>query len=144
MDRSKSNRGADYYYPFKYKQKRPSKTEEYSIIRLAEVYLIRAEANAKSNHLLEALSDLNTIRIRAGLPEITTQSQEEVLLAIEKERQVELFCEWGNRWFDLIRTGRAAIVLSAGKPNWNSSAVRYPIPQSEIDANRSLTQNDGY
>lgn len=134
----------DYHYPFKYKERAPAAKEEYSMMRLAELYLIRAEANAKLNYVQASVADLNVIRTRAGLTEYTFQNQEALLLAIEKERQVELFCEWGNRWFDLIRTGRAMTVLSTVKPGWKGSAEHYPIPQPELDSNPNLTQNEGY
>src|SRR5699024_306594 len=62
----------DYYYPFKYKIKAGGDTEEYSmVLRLAELYLIRAEAYAKSSRPDLALGDLNQIRNRAGLADWT-------------------------------------------------------------------------
>lgn len=72
-------------------------------------------------------------------------------LAIEKERRLELAFE-AHRWYDLKRTGRALEVLNNVKgPNGASlgyvvteSKLLWPIPQSEIDNNAELTQNDGY
>jgi hypothetical protein len=91
------------------------------------------------------LSDLNTIRTRAGLANIQSASKSDVLDAIMQERRVELFLEYGNRWFDLKRTGRADAVLSALKPaTWKSTAVLYPIPLNEIKTASQLTQNAGY
>jgi len=64
---------------------------------------------------------------------------------IEQERRIELLGEWGHRWFDLKRTGRADVVLSGLKPNWNSEDVLLPIPESEILSNANLLpQNPGY
>ena len=71
------------------------------IFRLAELYLIRAEAAAELGNLATALSDLNIVRARAGLAASTAVTQQQVLSAIMHERQTELFTEWGNRWFDL-------------------------------------------
>jgi hypothetical protein len=68
-----------------------------------------------------------------------------MLLAIEQERKVELFGEWGHRWFDLKRTNRAATVIGGQKPaTWKNTAVLYPIPDAQRLINTSLTQNDGY
>jgi hypothetical protein len=68
-----------------------------------------------------------------------------MLLAIEQERKVELFGEWGHRWFDLKRTGRADAVIGGQKPTtWQSTDVLYPIPQTQRLANPNLTQNPGY
>ena len=66
-------------------------------------------------------------------------------LAIEQERKVEFFGEWGHRWLDLKRTNRADAVLGGLKPKtWKSTAVLYPIPENQRLANRNLTQNSGY
>lgn len=138
------------YYPFKYKQKTTptdaSKYEDQVLIRLGEMYLIRAEANAELNHTEDAVTDLNKIRSRAGLGDLaTTLSKEEVLLAVEKERRVELFAEYGHRWADLVRTGRADAVIGAYKAaTWKSTDVLYPIYNKEFEYNKNLTQNPGY
>lgn len=138
--------GQIYPYPFKYKVGRTTGavTENSVVFRLAEIYLIRAEANANNGNLDAAKNDLNVIRKRAGLGVTSAVDKSSVLLAIEKERQAELFCEWGNRWFDLKRTNRAAQVLGPSKVNFKSTSVLYPIPVSELNANPNLTQNAGY
>ncbi|MBT1701506.1 RagB/SusD family nutrient uptake outer membrane protein [Fulvivirgaceae bacterium PWU4] len=146
----------NYYYPFKYKKgaggsattPSVSLTEYSMVFRLAEQYLIRAEARAHLNNLTQAISDLDLIRIRAGLPSILninpTIDRTEFLLAVEQERRKELFTEWGHRWLDLKRTGRANIVLS-GKQGWSPDDQLYPIPQIERDRNPQLgNQNPGY
>lgn len=138
--------GVTYYYPFKYKIKTSATlTEYYIVFRLAELYLIRAEARANREDIQAAKTDLNIIRIRAGLPNTTATTKQTLLFTIEKERQVELFAEWGHRWFDLKRTGRADTVLSVVKPNnWHPTDILYPIPLIEIQRNPALTQNQGY
>ncbi|WP_158797267.1 RagB/SusD family nutrient uptake outer membrane protein [Pedobacter sp. L105] len=135
------------YYPFKYKNKKPSNTpvEDYMIFRLGELYLIRAEAAAHLNNLTAALADVNVIRARAGLAASTANaSQDAVLNAVMHERQTEMCFEWGSRWFDLKRTGTAGTVLSAEKTGWKNNAGLYPLPQSQIQSNNLLTQNPGY
>ncbi len=136
-----------YYYPFKYKNRLVTATpvEDYMMFRLGEVYLIRAEAAAQLNKLTEALADVNLLRTRAGLPGSTASStsQSAVLNAVMKERQTELFTEWGNRWFDLKRTGTAGTVLSAVKSGWKPEAALYPIPLGQVTI-AGLTQNPGY
>jgi hypothetical protein len=144
---SLSYNGQTLYYPYKYKSNtyNPPSTEYYMVLRLAEQYLIRAEARAKQDNISGAVADLNLIRERAGLTDLsTTIDQATCLLAVEQERRVELFAEWGHRWFDLKRTNRAAAVLPAVKPKWTANAEMYPIPVSEIILNPHLTQNPGY
>ena len=139
--------GTTYYYDAKYKDyDGTSSPLEYSVVlRLSELYLIRAEARVMQTDIPNGLSDLNTIRTRAGLANIQSASKSDVLDAIMQERRVELFLEYGNRWFDLKRTGRADAVLSALKPTtWKSTAVLYPIPLTEIKTASQLTQNAGY
>lgn len=137
--------GKAYYGITKYKVSAGSGNEYNVVLRLAEVYLIRAEARAQLNNLAGARADLNTVRTRAGLPTLsTTLTQSEVLVAVEQERKVELFGEWGHRWFDLKRTDRAVQVLTGLKPAFKTTSLLFPIPQSQIIANTNLTQNPGY
>jgi hypothetical protein len=115
-------------------------------IRLAEMYLIRAEARAQQNKLTGAsgaVADLNVLRTRAKAPAITLTAQADILLAVERERVYELAFE-GQRWYDLVRTGRAQAVMSAFTPNWDNHLERWPIPQRETQQNSALTQNPGY
>lgn len=114
-------------------------TDPAYIIRIAELYLVRAEARAQLNKLPEALADLNIIRDRAGLSPTTAATQPDILLAIENERRIEFAFE-PHRWFDLVRTNRAAAVL--GLTNVNQ--YLFPIPANEIIlSNGNLTQNPG-
>lgn len=134
-----------FYYPFKYKVYFSSTvTEHYMVLRLAEQYLIRAEARTHLNNLNGALEDLNMVRNRAELDNFKSTSNELVLEAVYKERQRELFAEWGHRWFDLKRTGKADEVLSLIKPGWQSTDKLFPIPQTELQTNPNITQNPGY
>ncbi|HRN55429.1 MAG TPA: RagB/SusD family nutrient uptake outer membrane protein [Agriterribacter sp.] len=138
--------GDTFYYPYKYTigyDGNNSSEEPYVIFRLAEQYLIRSEAKAHQNKIAEALSDLNLIRSRAGLSPIDLADQSLLLTSILKERRTELFCEWGQRWFDLKRTDNT-MLLFPFKPNWQESAALYPIPYSEIQLNPFLSQNPGY
>ncbi len=141
--------GIKYKYPVKYKIRvgtPGNATQYYMMVRLAELYLIRAEARAKLNKIDVAVSDLNAIRIRSGLLGLSSQlSQQKVLDEIERERQVELFAEDGHRWFDLKRTDRANTVLASLKgSNWQSTDQLYPVPASELIVNPNLSQNEGY
>ena len=109
-----------------------------NIIRLAEMYLTRAEANFRAGTTVGAtpLADINTIRTRAGLKPLT----EVTLDIILRERHLELAFE-GHRIHDLKRTGRPV-----GEFPFDSPKLIYPIPQREIDANPELQdqQNAGY
>lgn len=136
-----------YYYPHKYKNTSAGQTptEDYMLFRLADIYLVRAEAYAQLNKLPEALADLNKIRDRAqDRDDISTNSKATALSAILHERQVELFCEWGNRWIDLKRTKTIDAVLGSAKPFWKSSAALFPVPLAERQANPALDQNKDY
>lgn len=147
-----------YYYANKYKVRSGSIVTEYSVVfRLAEQYLIRAEAKYRSDNMFGALVDLDSVRSRAGLPllSITTPelANEDLLIAIENERKIELFAEFGHRWLDLKRlpsltsgySSRADEVLSGVKgESWQDTDVYYPIPQSERANNKNLSQNLGY
>jgi hypothetical protein len=140
--------GDTLYYPYKYKNVLASSptTEDYMILRLAEQYLIRAEASAELGNGAAALTDLNTVRARAGLGASTANagSQMEVLNAIMHERQVELFTEWGHRWYDLKRTGQAGTVLGAEKSGWTANAALYQVPVGQLQTDVNLAQNPGY
>jgi len=138
--------GKTYSYPYKYKVRNGFTVTEYNMVeRLAEQYLIRAEARAQQNDISGATADLDTIRVRAGLPVLPISLDKATcLLAVEQERRIELFMEWGHRWLDLRRTGRIDAVLGAEKSNWTSTDSLYPIPFKEIQKNVFLTQNPGY
>ncbi len=135
-----------YYYPFKVKNRAYAATplEDNMVLRLGDTYLIRAEALAQQNKLDSARSDLNQIRSRAGLAATTAVTQQDLLTAIWHERQVELFGEWNNRWFDLKRTGTIDAVLGPIKSNWKSTQAIFPVPIGEIQNNSFLSQNAGY
>ena len=118
------------------------------LFRLAEMYLIRAEARAQKNNVNgvnSAQSDLNVIRARAGVDLIGQSNQSSMLLAIEEERQVELAFE-GHRWYDLKRTGRAQAVMERVTNNWSEKDELWPVPLREILNNPALkgAQNPGY
>ena len=109
------------------------------IFRLAEQYLIRAEARANRQNVSGALSDLNIIRRRANISEIVdVASTQELLNLIADERRVELALE-PHRWFDLIRTGKAESVLGI-----KTYQTIFPIPYNDIQADKDLVQNDNY
>jgi len=114
------------------------------VLRLAEMYLIRAEAEANlpGGNFSSVRSDINTIRSRADLGPVEANTAVELLLAVEKERRLEFAFE-GHRWFDLVRTNRAIDVL----PNvTKSTQTLFPIPSDEILTNNSpeMIQNPGY
>jgi hypothetical protein len=137
--------GKTYYYPAKYKVRTGTAITENPIyFRLAEIYLVRAEARLNQNNLQGAKDDINLVRNRAGLTPTTAATPAALASAIEHERQVEYFAEWGHRWFDLRRWGRVDAVLGAEKTGWQPTDALYPIPVSEIQLNPSLTQNPGY
>jgi hypothetical protein len=146
------------YSPYKYKvsSKDPdSAYQEYSVVlRVAEQYLIRAEARLMQNNLPGAADDINLIRQRAGIKALPVfDSIPAAMTALQAERCRELFAEWGQRWFDLNRWpsnsiayhSKADEVMSQLKPRtWRSTSSVWPIPYQEIQLNNSLQQNPGY
>lgn len=120
------------------------------IVRLAEMYLIRAEAIAQQDYetnparALEAQDDINVIRNRAGLGDVdplTVTTLEEFMDEVLLQRRIELDQE-GHRWHDLVRTGRAVTTLGI-----DQNDTLWPIPQREIDSNSGINpedQNPGY
>jgi len=163
--------GFTYFYPAKYKAglSQTSVTEYSIVFRLAEQYLIRAEARARQNNISGAVSDLNAIRARSRatatasvpdpLPGLSTSlTQTQLYVAIEHERQSELFTEWAHRWFDLKRTpgftnpsstraDEVMLAVTAAKGGaWNPNWKLYPIPQGIINTSTNLknAQNPGY
>ena len=135
-----------WYHANKYKQNTNTGTSvEYSIVfRLAEQYLIRAEARLKQGDLTGAQSDLNKIRNTAGLPDTPATTANDILTDIMQQRRLEFFTEYGHRFFDLKRTAMADGVLSATKPGWNTTDTLWPIPETELLSNPNMTQNQGY
>jgi hypothetical protein len=136
------------YYSTKYQK--AGNIDNAHIIRIAEVYLNRAEARAQSGNLTDALADMNLIRNRAGLESSTVTGLQPTLEAIWQERKLELAFE-GHRFFDLVRTNQAlkklvGVARKNGPPVTLSNAGRqiFPIPLADIDANKNLSQNDGY
>ncbi|WP_031526078.1 RagB/SusD family nutrient uptake outer membrane protein [Dyadobacter crusticola] len=104
--------------------------------RSAEMYLTRAEANFRLGTAVGAtpLADINRIRKRAGIKDLTTLT----LPAILKERHLELAFE-GHMLHDIKRTKG-----NVGALPYNSPRLILPLPQREIDVNRKLVQNEGY
>jgi len=114
-------------------------TDPSYVFRIAELYLIRAEARANLDKITDGLADLNAVRDRAGIDLSTATTKDALLLAIENERKVEFALE-PHRWFDIVRTGRATQVFNVTDPN----RLLLPIPVGEIQIDKALKQNPGY
>lgn len=155
--RKVTKNGITYNSPYKYKLNTGTPRIEYNmVLRLSEQFCIRAEALAMQNKLPEAITDLNTIRRRAMLPDLPVlPNQSQVLAAVEQERRIELFAEWGHRWFDLKRwpahitntsnkTRLDEVMSELRQTVWKSSAALWPIPSIELTRNPFLIQNPGY
>jgi hypothetical protein len=123
-------------------------------LRLAEMYLNRAEANAKLNNTQLALDDVNVIRTRAGIPTYTLADvtpTHSILDIVLEERWLELAFE-GQRAYDLFRNNRSVVRDYPGTHstingsvnqtiNPTDARVIYFIPQTERDKNPNLSQN---
>ncbi|MFH1121622.1 MAG: RagB/SusD family nutrient uptake outer membrane protein [Bacteroidota bacterium] len=140
-------------YPFlnKYRIFTSPSPQNYIILRLADILLLKAEALNEQGDVTSAAALVNQIRSRVDLPNTSATTQEAMRLAIEKERRLELAFE-GHRWYDLKRTGRAIEVINnaigpEGSPygyNLPETGLVWPIPQSELDKNELLIQNPNY
>lgn len=122
------------------------------ILRYADLLLIHAEAENEANGpTAKAYKSLNRVRNRAGLPDLTPGlTKDQFREAVYLDRRLELTYEY-QRWFDLIRqkdaSGKSTFVANeqkVGKTNAAEKHRLYPIPQSEIDNNAKLTQNQGW
>jgi hypothetical protein len=110
------------------------------VLRLAEMYLIRAEARVELNNFTGAVQDINTIRERANaLPVADTQDKAILIETILAERRLELAFE-SHRWFDLIRRGQAQEVLQIPDAN----RLLFPIPRQQLLIDEDLVQNPSY
>lgn len=139
-------------YPFSYKIR--EKNSDIILMRLADIMLLKAEALVELGQSAEAIDIVNEIRSRAGLTGNLlnrTISQSAARLAVENERQLELYME-GQRWYDLVRNNRLLDVMKGHKdkngnklfPGLQDYRALWPIPQGELDKNTNLTQNEGY
>lgn len=163
---------ATYYFPYKYKVRSTGSTmipltENAVMLRLAEQYLIRAEAYIRSNNIPLGINDLNTLRTRSRLPASgtvpdplpalsTALSLTDALKAVEHERRTEMFTEMGDRWLTLKRTkgfsnpniSRAdefmPAATSAKGGTWRTEWQLYPIPRTETIKDVNLKQNPEY
>jgi starch-binding outer membrane protein, SusD/RagB family len=159
-----------YYFPYKYKigsYGNASVTEYSMVLRLAEQYLIRAEALIEEGQIDAGIADLNTLRSRARaaatlavpnpLPALPAGlSKTAAMTALVQERRIELFSEFGHRWYDLKRlpglsnpSGSLAdevmpAVTAAKGGTWNDEWELYPVPLTDLQSDLNLTQNPGY
>lgn len=127
--------------------------ENWPVFRYADALLLLAESLVEQNKHNEALPYINQVRSRAGLPDLSEATKENVA----SERRHELAFE-AHRWTDLVRTGKAIEVMSEfgnrmknihsflqpGDFNITENKLLYPIPFREMEVNSELVQNAGY
>lgn len=128
---------------------------DWPVLRYADALLMYAEALNNNGKTTQALAQMNSVRVRAGLVAKTGLGAADTQLAIEQERRVEL-CFEGHRWYDLIRWDKDVSTMTAFKANYTAvdaanrnMSVRIenrllPIPTREIQLNNKLAQNPGY
>jgi hypothetical protein len=122
----------------------PKASNNFPIIRYAEVLLIFAEADNEITGPSEnAYAAINKVRQRAGLDALSGLTQNSFRTAVYEERRHEFVAEC-KKWFDLVRTGRLIEVMTANGKNVQEKHKLFPIPQREIDVNENMTQNPGY
>jgi len=142
---------ANVYYPTKF-GRTAGNIDNIPLLRIAEMYLNRAEAKAKiGTDLPGAISDLNAVRARANAGKLNPVGQPAILQAIWDEQQLEFAYE-GHSLFDLVRTSQAlARIVNIPRLNAPTSItltdfnrVLFPIPLFEVNANPNIVQNDVY
>lgn len=124
---------------------------DWPVLRFGDVILLYAEALNENHKTDEALTQLNRIRTRAGLPAKSGLSEQDARTAIYNERRVEL-CFEGERWFDLVRWDIFIPTMQAFKIKYNVTGMGniearlkvFPVPSRERALNPNLTQNTGY
>ena len=143
--------------PFGYKMKNANgfaSADRQYLLRLGDILLLKAEALTELGQISNAVIEVNKIRNRVSLPNLTPQQQASQAILKEtilKERRLELFLE-GQRWDDLVRYKKIVttmnnlieIDLRNGNPvryNMTEAKILLPIPQQELDRNPALTQN---
>ncbi|WP_345269770.1 RagB/SusD family nutrient uptake outer membrane protein [Nibrella viscosa] len=116
----------------------------WKVIRYADVLLMYAEALNENGKTTEALTVLNQVRARAGVPALTGLSQSEARDKIYLERRLEMYLE-GHRWFDLVRTGRALAVMQSQGMKAHMTVFPIPLSQIQVINNPAIfPQNPGY
>ncbi|MBC8156032.1 MAG: RagB/SusD family nutrient uptake outer membrane protein [Bacteroidetes bacterium] len=117
------------------------------VIRISEVHLIRAEANALLGNTAAALADLNTIRTRSGLVArpATNLTNDALIAEISRQNRLEFGFE-GHRWFDLKRLGQPVVkaVAQGGGLTPTDFRILANIPINELSTNKNIRQNFGY
>jgi len=146
------------HYPsnsYLFMHKFPSKYNSIIKIRLADILLLKAEAYVNLGNLAEAANAVNIVRARVNLPDLSssvTSSATSMADAVLNERRLELAFE-GQRWFDLVRNGKAFDVLNTLNSRDEGRlpmdpvtefTILLPLPQSQIDINPNMVQNPGY
>ena len=143
--------------PFGFKMKNANgfaSADRQYLLRFGDIVLLKAEALNELGQIDDAVAEVNKIRSRVSLPDLTQEqqtSQEILKNTILKERRLELFLE-GHRWDDLVRNNQIIstmnslieIDLRTGNPvsyNMTPAKILLPIPQQERDRNPALTQN---
>jgi hypothetical protein len=139
-------------YPFLTKYNDPyNGTNDFYIIRLPDILLLKAEALVEKADITGAMTLVNQVRSRVSLADKTASGPDDARAIIANERRLELAFE-GHRWFDLLRTGKALSTMNAqtdsngANLNYNVQPYRLvmPVPQAQIDLNPLLVQNEGY
>lgn len=146
---------AKKYYFYPYKIPAYNTDQNWPLFRLGGVLLLLAEALNENNQSADALTPLNKVRFRAGLDDISNTNKDQLREIIAREQRLELAFE-NYRWLDLVRTGKAATVMTAhgvemkslygylGADAYNVTPKKYiyPIPFREMQLNPTWIQND--
>jgi len=150
--------------PFNVAQKHPNNWgsgDHVYLLRLADIILLKAEAQNETGDLPGAIQTLLSITSRAGITPISPASQDQMRTTLLNQRQLELSFE-AQRWDDLLRYGQAVNIMNGLQENkytcnggtqgpaipitlnMTQQKLVLPIPLLEMQANPSLTQNPSY
>lgn len=144
-----TNAGIPYNNKLKKPANIPDGASDFVVLRYADVLLMQAEVENELGNTVAAAALLDEVRARAGIAKTTATTQNDLRNAIGLERRLELVGE-GHRWLDLLRTGKAISTMNAwfaaqGIPTVvTEKYLLFPVPQSQINTDPAITQNQGY
>ena len=134
--------GKDYPYIKKYchpHELTGNTDDNWPVYRYSEALLFMAEAMNEQGRTQDAAPYVNLVRQRAGLSPTTASTQEEMRMAIEQERRVELAFE-NKRWLDLVRSGKAESVMKAFGERVKHSPQDYYFPEGYTPSPQSFSR----
>lgn len=138
---------ADYWWPNKYPGKAgDTRQNNIPVLRISEMYLIRAEANLAAGNNAAALADFNMLQVARGLGESVAVTAQDIFTERRRELNFEghLFFDYGRLKKSIDRTDEDNRIAGTEDVSFPNKLFAAPIPIAEIEANKNMVQNEGY